>query len=175
MQRRIAQTVHRHGGIHRRTGQPHARGRSVHISAGFIQPAHLKLRQEGQPLLLRQLVHILHIAKLSRVRHADGNLPAVVRDDLHHNAGGHIAGQHGFAARPQRFQQLFVLAQIGLRQHGFIFPLRIAESFVRENIGRRLRQRACAHRKQRGAKQRANLLLHEKTSFMRSSNPCRGP
>ena len=141
----------------------HAGRRGIDIGAGFIQAAHFKLRQKREPLLLRHLVHILHIGEFSRVRHADGNLPAVVRDDLHHNARGHIAGQHGLAARAQRLEQRLVLAQIRLREHGFILPLRVAESFVGKNIRRRLRERARAQRKQPGAQQHTSLSFHRES------------
>ena len=54
-----------------------------------------------------------------------------------------------------------MLAQISLGQHGFILPLRIAESFVRKDISRFLRGRALAAEQQRGAEQNCtSLTLH---------------
>ena len=161
MKRGIPQRIHRHGGIHRRRGQPHAFGRAVHPFAGFVQTAFLELSQKRIALLLRERLHALCIAEISRRGDADGDLPALIRNHFHHNAGCDITGQHGLLRRSQRFKELFVFMKVCLGQNGFILLLRIAKTLVWKYIGCALAKRGLrAGRQHRGACERRNPLLH---------------
>ena len=146
MQHRIAQGIHRHGCIHRRAGQAHAHRFGLRQFNRLIQAAVLKQRLERCKAVFIDLSHPLHIGKRSGVRDAHRDLAALLREHLHDDTGGHVTGENRILRRAQRSDQLLMLMQIGLRQHGFAAPLRIAETFVRENIRCLLRQSAGAEK-----------------------------
>ena len=157
MQRRIAQGIHRHGGVHRRAGHAHADRIGLRQAAALIQAAFRELLLKGSQLFLGDLLHAHHVREFARIRYGDGDLSAALRNDFHHDAGRHIARQNRLAGRAQRGDQLRMLIQVRLCEHGFIVLLRIAEALIREDIRRLLRQ--CA-----GYAQKRSSSQHQRSS-----------